>query len=152
MENGKNIIMKKSKLIAKVFILAFILLYSISFTVVELYFNQKIENILDNQLDNIKQNKEIIFEYNRLIAYDNYEEIISNPKVIEIFQKLKNNPQKRDKLRKELYELLRVQFSLMKKTGVLQLHFVSPDSRSFLRMHKPHKFDDNLTEVRYSYK
>jgi len=51
-------------------------------------------------------------------------------------------------LRKELHKILSSKYSRAKLKGVLQYHFVFPDNRVFLRMHKPTQFGDDLTNVR----
>ena len=40
----------------------------------------------------------------------------------------------------------------MHERGILQFQFMFPDNKTFLRMHKPDKYDDDLTDVRYSFR
>ncbi len=51
-------------------------------------------------------------------------------------------------LRDELQKLLASKYERGKEKGVLQYHFLLPNNESFLRMHKPGKFGDDLTNVR----
>ncbi len=51
-------------------------------------------------------------------------------------------------LRDELQKLLAAKYEIAKDKGVLQYHFILSDNESFLRMHKPAKFGDDLTDVR----
>ncbi len=42
-------------------------------------------------------------------------------------------------------------YKRLQQKGVLQFQFVFPNNKTFLRMHKPKKFGDDLTDIRYSY-
>jgi hypothetical protein len=39
----------------------------------------------------------------------------------------------------------------MRKRGILQFQFVTPDTVSFLRMHKPSKYADYLGDIRHTF-
>ena len=49
-----------------------------------------------------------------------------------------------------LYNLLKNKYKKLTELGLEQLHFHTKDNRSFLRMHKPEQYGDDLTDVRYS--
>ena len=53
-------------------------------------------------------------------------------------------------VRKELYDALLPVYLKLKKTDVKQFHFHDPANCSFLRFHRPGKFGDDLTNIRYS--
>ena len=77
----------------------------------------------------------------------------NNKKVIKILLMAKKASKKeRIILRQELYSLLLPLYKRAKEKGVHQFQFQFTDNTTFLRMHKPEKFDDDLSEVRYSYK
>ena len=50
-----------------------------------------------------------------------------------------------------LYNQLKEKYKIIKEQGVLQIQFVNKNNISFLRVHKPTKFDDDLTDVREDY-
>ena len=58
----------------------------------------------------------------------------------------------RNRLRKELYTKLSKQFRAMQDKGIKVLLFSFEDNSVFLRVHKPDKHSDNLTDVRHSIK
>ncbi|MEA3498860.1 MAG: cache domain-containing protein, partial [Campylobacterota bacterium] len=58
--------------------------------------------------------------------------------------------EQKDKIREEMYEDLKFRFSKLKHMGMSQLHIHLPNNESFLRMHKPDKYGDNLTTIRPS--
>ncbi|MEA3331220.1 MAG: ATP-binding protein [Campylobacterota bacterium] len=71
--------------------------------------------------------------------------------ILEIlYQAQRADDIQKDILRKRLYRLLYPRYKSMQRRGVLQFQFILPSSISFLRMHKPTKFGDNLSSVRYS--
>lgn len=51
-----------------------------------------------------------------------------------------------------LYNQLKEKYKIIKEQGVLQIQFVNKNNISFLRVHKPTKFGDDLTDVREDYK
>ncbi|MEA2050038.1 MAG: ATP-binding protein [Campylobacterota bacterium] len=81
--------------------------------------------------------------------YSNFEKLantvfhgyINKPDIIE---KVKNN--KRD----ELYNILKPSYRYLSSVNFKQLHFHTKENISFLRMHKPDKYGDDLTNYRYS--
>jgi len=79
-----------------------------------------------------------------------FQEIISTPIVINNFNKndASNNKEK-NIIRDELYnDLLPIYQRLQKLVHLKQVQFVFPNNKSFLRMHKPSKFGDDLTGIR----
>lgn len=54
--------------------------------------------------------------------------------------------------REKLYSLLKEDYSYLKSVDFEQIHFHTPMNHSFLRMHQPDRFGDDLTDIRYSIK
>ena len=52
--------------------------------------------------------------------------------------------------RQKLFNKLSDEYEVFKQRGIKQLHFHFKDSTSFLRFHKPSKFGDDLSNIRYS--
>ncbi|NOR57452.1 MAG: response regulator [Sulfurimonas sp.] len=52
--------------------------------------------------------------------------------------------------RQKLFKRLNDKYQVFKQHGIKQLHFHLEDTTSFLRFHKPSKFGDDLSEIRYS--
>lgn len=68
---------------------------------------------------------------------------INKPKIIEAFA---------NKEREVLYNLLKEDYEYLSAINFKQIHFHLPNNDSFLRMHKPEYFGDDLTDIRYSVK
>ncbi len=85
------------------------------------------------------------------VIYDNYKEIadlvfkteINKPSIIELFKNHK---------RKELHQKLLTNYKTLRTFNIRQLHFHLPNNDSFLRMHRPNKFGDNLSKDRLTVK
>lgn len=76
---------------------------------------------------------------------------IKTPEVLDILKKAKyGTKDQKDIARVELFRKLYPVYGKMYAEGLKQFHFHTPDSRSFLRFHKPYIFGDSLTGVRYS--
>lgn len=67
--------------------------------------------------------------------------LLVQPEILQAF---------RDRDRKKLYDLTKDKFQVIKRElpGYPILHFHTPDHKSFLRVHKPERYDDNLEEIR----
>ena len=52
--------------------------------------------------------------------------------------------------REKLYELLKEDYAYLRSVDFEQIHFHTPSNHSFLRMHQPDRFGDDLTDIRYS--
>jgi PAS domain S-box-containing protein len=80
-----------------------------------------------------------------------YIYIKNDKEFIDIFKNAKDSDEKdRAIIRKKLKKKASLIYKYMLAKGVLQFHFFLPDNTSFLRMHKPEKFGDNLGDIRYS--
>ena len=135
-----------------IFISIFIILYSII-----IYFNYEnkhslIQRELNSKIKDINVNFNITILNNKNDANSINFNLQNNHKLIDILSQAKDaNSTTRTVLRKELYTLLVRQYKSMRLRGILEFQFVFPDNISFLRMHKPNKFGDDLTNIRYSF-
>ncbi|MEA3498303.1 MAG: hypothetical protein U9R16_04505, partial [Campylobacterota bacterium] len=133
-------------------IVTFIIIYSIFYYIIDNDKNSRVESILNKQVDNLKIQQSIILNYFQNDAKIIKDEISNNEKIIDILTKAQHSSKKqREILRSKLFKKLTPLYTKIKRRGILQLHFVSPDNMTFLRMHKPNKYDDDLTDIRYSY-
>jgi len=89
--------------------------------------------------DNFKSNSKFILHH-----------LMTNHKVVDIYKKINNtsNIQELDSLRQDLYNDMQKEYEFFQYMNLKQLHFHLPDNRSFLRMHKPSKHSDDLTDFR----
>ena len=63
----------------------------------------------------------------------------------------KASPQEQGLLREEFFQKLETPYKRIKNMGGYIFHFVLPDNRSFLRMHNPKRYGDDLSKIRKSY-
>ncbi len=144
--------MDKVKLLAILFIIL-LLTNGIIYYVTELNKQQRVKISIDINLKNLETHFDILRHHQKIVANAVYESTIVKPDFIKIFSQIKNaNKQKKDNLRKKLYQLLKNKYKIMQAKGVLQYQFVLPSNRSFLRMHKPSKYGDDLTTTREDFK
>jgi len=136
----------------KLYMISFAAIFILIWLIESLHTKQRIDEVLHEKLNTVEHHMEIMNGYNKLIAFSSSQEISKDPKIIAIFKKIRNNDKNSAALRKELYQYLLEEYLLLQKTGVSQLHFVLPDNTSFLRMHLPSQYGDDLTQIRYSYR
>jgi len=75
-----------------------------------------------------------------------------NKKLLNILSEaLDANTSQRAILRKKMLKMFHYRYISMQEKGILQFQFVFPDNISFVRLHKPSKFGDDLSKVRYSF-
>jgi len=110
------------------------------------FFYERFKSDQELLKNNIKN--QTVLEYNSITKNNEkisnmiFESKINKPKIIELF---KNN--KRD----ELYKYLEKEYiNLKHRYNIRQLHFHTKENLSFLRMHRPSKFGDDLTGFRAS--
>ena len=113
----------------------------------------KINMVLDKSIEKLKIHYEILLNHQNISADATYKSTLLLPGFIEIFSKVKTaNEEEKASLRNQLQTILTNKHKIIKPQGVLQYHLVLPNNESFLRMHKPNKFGDNLTSVRTDFR
>ncbi|NOQ31702.1 MAG: hypothetical protein GQ570_11325 [Helicobacteraceae bacterium] len=131
--------------VASIFILANVFVTLIT----ERNMNEIIKAELKSNINNLKIHFEVLQHHQRATAKTVMLSTLAMPKVKQILQKAKSaTPQRRVVLREQLYNILKNKYKIMKIKDVLQYQFVLPTNESFLRMHKPSKFGDNLENIR----
>ena len=113
---------------------------------------QRIEVALNSHLTKIQTHYNVLLHHQRVAADAAYRSTIAIKEVIEILSKAEYATKKqRDILREQLFQRLKDKYKILQSKGILQYHFVFPDNIVFLRMHKPSKFGDDLSGIRYSF-
>ena len=134
----------------KKIIFSLIILECIAAFVIYLNTQREIDSFIDNKIKSseieyqavytkIKQQSKMVFEGN-----------INTPMVISIFKNAHTSDKKQQSITREaLYKHLLPSYNKLNKFIHLeQLHFHLPNNRSFLRMHEPNKYGDDLTGIR----
>jgi signal transduction histidine kinase len=144
--NLKNFI-KESLLSLVIF---FFLLFS-SF----LYFKTQMENNINNFLINDKQlyltQYHTIYDNFNKLSQNSFYGIINKPEVYNLVKyAYKKDDATKAVYRKKLYDNLISDYNRLLDYKFYQVHFHFPDNTSFLRMHKPDAFGDDLSDYRFS--
>ena len=121
----------------------------IVFVVTDMNKKQRIDVALKSSLNELQKDYKTI-QYQQKIIVQNTMEFIENTQ-IELLGKLasSNKAEKKD-LRKKLYERLYLKYTQLSRNGVYQFQFTLSNNKTFLRMHKPEKYGDDLSGIRYS--
>ncbi len=143
--------MKKLKKIL-LFIILFTLMNSVVYFIGTLNEEQRIQVALNTHLAKVETHYKILLHHQKITADAVYMSTVNKKKVINILSQIeKADSKKLDILREELFQFLQDKYKILKSKGVLQYHFVLPNNIVFLRMHKPSKFGDDLSKIRYSF-
>ena len=130
----------------------FILTYGIFFYSNTQTKNERIEFDLNKQIKGLKTHYDLTMTYFLIDVKSIRNNISNNQKAINIFSQAQNAcKEQKNILRDELYKMLNPMYKRIRSRGILYWQFVFPDNISFLRMHKPNKYGDDLTDIRYSF-
>ncbi len=145
-------IIMKNKSIFLLFILFLVINGSVYF-ITQKNGEQRINLALNDKLKTLKTHYEILLHMQEKTADIFYQATIEDFKVTQIMLKAFNaTKEEKVDLRKKLQKFLEPKYNRAKQKGVYQYHFVLPNNESFLRMHKPEKFGDDLTDIRYDFR
>ncbi len=146
------IVIMKNKLIISAIFLLFILANAVVYKLTSINQEQRIRSTLESVAHQLEIHYELQIYHQTLTADAVYRATISKKGVIEILKKaLHASKKEKIILRKQLYDLLIQDYQIATLQGVLQFQFNLPNNVTFLRLHKPLKFDDDLSKIRYSY-
>ncbi|QKF81521.1 ATP-binding protein [Halarcobacter ebronensis] len=136
------------KIILKYLFLYFIIT-TLLVTIYIIQFNKNVENYLHNKTNQHLLEYKAIYDEYRVLSKLIFDTDINDEKTIEIFKDAyKESGAKKNIIRNRLLNHLKFKYEKLKSYNLKQLHFHLPDNESFLRMHRPNKFGDNLTNVR----
>lgn len=140
--------MKKYKITFLItFILSYILIYNLNL----LNKQNQINTELANSIKDLKLHYEITSFHNKQTADSVFNTLPKNKKIIGILsESLHANKDRKNELRKELHDTLKKRFEVLQEEGISLFLFANRDNTTFLRMHRPDKFDDDLTSIRKS--
>ena len=142
--------MKVIQIFYKHFIIFIALSLVINYSVGAFFQNQQ-NKYLEAQTELLQASYKTQYSYLKIMAHDIYLMYQDNEKLIALFAQAKDaSISKRAEIRNDIYTMLKKRYKRLENMGVKQLHFHLPDNRSFLRMHKPEKFGDDLTHFRES--
>lgn len=134
--------------------LIFIIFSALAFYyVINNIYKEKIEDYKKFKIDELKLSYDIIINSYKQSSQIVFNEVINKPEIWSILEDANsNNPEKVDKARQKLLSKFSSTYKRLEKLDVRQLHFHLANNRSFLRFHRPLKYGDDLTDIRYSIK
>jgi len=133
-------------------LLSFIFLNYIVYEITQNNKNENIKTVLSSTNENLRTHYEIQLHHQKTTADATYQSILRNKKVIALLKEAKNvSLQQRNILRTKLYSMLKEEYKILTLKGVFQFQFDLEDNTVLLRLHKPDKFNDDLSKIRYSY-
>lgn len=134
--------------------LSFVLMNIFVYIAIGINVDQRVDARMQTHLEKLQTHYDIFLENQKVAADTIHKTTVKNKKVIGIIDKAlkSDNKSEIDSLRGDLYDILKERYGLIKESGVLQYQFVFPDNKVFLRMHKPDKFGDDLSKVRFDFK
>ena len=137
------------EIVSVIFIIIAIIFLAIAYK----YKEDRIDNILNTQLNLNDIYFKEMYENYKLLAENIYKIVLNDPHAVAIFKQAKDaDTKQRDKIRKNLQLFLQKKYNDINDLGFRQLQYHLSNNHSFLRMHGLLKFGDDLSHVRYSVK
>lgn len=151
----RNFRITKSLALLRVIIIStFVMLVAVVYFITTNDMEIRKEEILKQQISNLENTYEVSMKRFEIIANNFTSMLINRPDVLDLLYKAKHTSDKESRalIRQELFQKIKPHFDNLKKIGVIITLFSFENNKTFLRMHKPNKFDDDLDDVRYSFK
>ncbi|MBF9017337.1 MULTISPECIES: diguanylate cyclase [unclassified Oceanispirochaeta] len=141
----------KEKLVS-LLLLLLSLIFIITYTFLLSYFKETEENINTAYIEKLSNDFDITIDGYTGMADLVLQNSIITKRVLNIVNNAVSakDEEEKDQYRKELYKELTPIYSNLTRYNFRQLHFQEADNRSLLRFHKPDKYGDDLTGIRYS--
>ena len=149
-----------SRLGNSLFLLKIILLGTFIILVIAVFFVSQHEmqlrkkTVLSQQITNLNNTYKVSMNRFEIITDSINSTVINREDVLQLLYRAKyaSNDNSLVPLRNELFKIIKPHFDDLKKVGVIITLFSFENNKTFLRVHKPNKFNDDLSSVRYSFK
>jgi len=138
----------------KEFILLIMVFVIISISIFS-YFTYQYNNSINSYLEDLSKQYElqynITYESFYKLSQNTFYGIINKPEIYNLVKyAFKKDEKTQVFFRQVLYDRLISDYNRLLDFKFKQVHFHFPDNTSFLRMHKPNQFGDDLTNSRFS--
>lgn len=135
-------------------ITTFTLLVIAVFFVVDHDMQLRKETVMSQQIANLSNTYKVSMNRFEILADSIKSTIIERENVLQILYRAKyaHDDDSLVPLRNELFKIIKPHFDNLKKVGVIITLFSFENNKTFLRVHKPNKFNDDLSKVRDSFK
>ncbi|MEA3374328.1 MAG: diguanylate cyclase [Campylobacterota bacterium] len=130
-------------------ILLFLLIQLFGFILLSIDKHKRISHHLENTTHSIEVEYQTVYNAFKNKSDIVYNTLINKPKIKALLREALHADQEgRDNARRKLQALLQPDYDILKGSYLKQLHFHTPKNHSFLRMHKPDKYGDDLSTAR----
>ncbi len=125
------------------FLILFIILVLIAYVIIHANNKRVSHEFLSKTTESIALEYRFIYKKYKDMADLIFKTDVNKPEIIALFK---------NRQRTKLYDILLADYKELETFSVRQLHFHLPNNDSFLRMHRPLKFGDNLSKARLTIK
>ncbi len=144
---------QKKTLIVKILLIASpVLLLSISYGFFYYSHNQTIQGIYSANTKDLARKYAITVDVYSSMSRGVFQLVIDRPAILTTMNQAVNTDNRIVKHyhRQKLYSQLKKTYEIIQNYNFRQLHFHEKNNKSFLRFHRPEKYGDDLTGIRYS--
>lgn len=134
-------------------VVIFFSLYAVIYVVTTDDKDKRLQEPLQQEIAHLENNYNVTTDRFKIISDNVYNTLLMRPELLELFYRAKQSESEEERvlLRKKLYGEMRPHYERLNKLGVNIILFSFENNRTFLRIHKPEKFNDDLSVVRYSF-
>jgi diguanylate cyclase (GGDEF)-like protein len=144
---------KKNKRPLIIAVVVFCILSITSYIYLDNIYKGKREYALNKSITNIENVYTSVLNSYSKLSSTIYNTVINKKEIIDILKDANSDNQKiKSMARDRLYMAIKDDYDYLTTISLRQLHFHLPNNDSFLRVHLPKMYGDNLTKVRYSVK
>ena len=131
----------------------FLFLYLIVYMVMTNDKDEQIKETLNQQIQYLDNNYQVSTGHFKTLSDNFYNITLNQEDVLKLFYQAKHSKTNHETaaIREKLYNKIHPKFKHLSKAGAIILLFSFEDNRTFLRIHKPSKYGDDLSDVRYSF-
>lgn len=145
--NSKQTIV--SKLALHIVILIVFCVFSLALLVKQ--YNEQKQQLVNNYSLGVRSKVEASLGVYKKFSYFVHQQIVNNDEIMKLFQQAANSDGPiREENRQKVLEILKPTYTLLVEQNFRQLHFHFANGDTFLRVHKPAVYGDNLFSVRES--
>lgn len=127
----------------------FIVFNTLTYKFIEENKDVQINLEFENSISKLENHYKIFLHQQEMLSHKIYENLIEDDRISSTLTMMNNSVgDKKERLRNYLYQVLEYRFDFLKKEGVSELHFITPENISILRMNKKDSFGDDLSNIR----
>ena len=130
-------------------ILFVVLLELTAFAAIHYSYQTRRDSYLHTEFEYMKRGYQSVLETYELFSRAVFNETINKPAVLQLMAAAGTaDLQNQARLRQQLHRMILPSYQGLLQNHLNQIHFHLPDLDSFLRMHRPEVFGDNLADIR----